>query len=58
VTAAVDENMPAFTAAIDDSSCWGPARQFAAHLERMGVDPTDQEALDGAIEAFNAQLDQ
>jgi hypothetical protein len=57
VARAVDEFLPAFTAAVDDASSWGPAKQFVAYLDKMGIDPTDQAAVQNAIDAYNAQLD-
>jgi hypothetical protein len=54
VVAAVDAFLPEFTAAVDDESSWGPAKQIAAELAARGVDPTDKAAVDAVISELNA----
>jgi hypothetical protein len=54
VVAAVDEFLPEYTAAMDDESSWGPAKQIAAELAARGIDPTDKAAVDGVIGELNA----
>ncbi len=54
VTAAVDTYLPEFTAAVDDESSWGPAKQIAAELAARGVDVTDKDAVNQVISELNA----
>ena len=55
VVEAVDTYLPAFTEAFDDTTAWGPAKQIAAELAARGVDLSDQETVDGAVRALNAE---
>jgi len=55
VVEAVDTYLPGFTEAFDDTAAWGPAKQIAAELAARGVDLSDQEAVDGAVRALNAE---
>jgi hypothetical protein len=54
VVAAVDAFLPEFSAAVDDESSWGPAKQIAAELTARGVDLTDKAAVDAVISELNA----
>jgi hypothetical protein len=54
VVAAVDRFLPELTAALDDESSWGPAKQIAAELTARGVDLTDKAAVDEVISELNA----
>jgi hypothetical protein len=55
VVEAVDTYLPGFTEAFDDTVAWGPAKQIAAELAARGVDMSDEEAVDGAVRALNAE---
>jgi hypothetical protein len=55
VVQAVDEALPAFEAAFDDDSSWGPAKQMVAQMEATGIDLTDEDAVQAAIGVINAQ---
>ena len=55
VVEAVDTYLPEFTEAFGDNAAWGPAKQIAAELAARGVDPTDQEAVEAAMSALNAE---
>ena len=55
VVGAVEDCLPGFAEAVDDTSSWGPAKQLVARLESMGIDLSDQDAVDGAIRAVNAE---
>jgi hypothetical protein len=55
VVEAVDHYLPEFTEAFDDTTAWGPAKQIAAELAARGVDLSDQEAVDDAVHALNAE---
>lgn len=55
VVEAVDRCLPEFTEAFDDTTAWGPAKQIAAELAARGVDLSDQEAVDDAVHALNAE---
>jgi hypothetical protein len=55
VVEAVDTYLPGFTEAFDDTAAWGPAKQIAAELAARGVDLADQEAVDDAVRALNAE---
>ncbi len=52
---AVDIHLPDFQDAFDDQSAWGPAKQIAALLTSRGIDPTDQDAVETAVRALNAE---
>ena len=52
---AVDTCLPEFRDAFDDRTAWGPAKEIAAALADRGVDLTDQQAVEGAIHALNAE---
>jgi hypothetical protein len=54
VVAAVDRFLPELTAALDDESSWGPAKQIAAELTARGVDLIDKAAVDEVISELNA----
>lgn len=54
VVQAVDDSLPAFTEAFDDTSSWGPAKHLVTYLEQMGVDLSDREAVEDGIRAVNA----
>jgi len=54
VVAAVDTFLPEYTAAVDDETRWGPAKQIAAELTARGVDLTDKAAVDAVISELNA----
>jgi hypothetical protein len=54
VIAAVDTFLPEFTAALDDETSWGPAKQILAELTARGVDLTDKAAVDAVISELNA----
>jgi hypothetical protein len=54
VVASVDTFLPEFTAAVDDESTWGPAKQIAAELTARGIDVTDKKAVDAVISELNA----
>jgi hypothetical protein len=51
----VDDCLPEFTAAFDDTSSWGPAKQIAAQLTERGIDLTDHDAVEEAISTLNAE---
>lgn len=51
---AVGESLPYFEEAFDDERAWGPAKQMVAEFEKLGVDLTDQAAVDDAISEVNA----
>ncbi|MFI7547566.1 hypothetical protein [Actinoplanes sp. NPDC049599] len=36
-------------------AAWGPAKQIAAELAARGIDLTDPEAVDGAMQGLNAE---
>jgi hypothetical protein len=55
VVEAVDTHLREFRDAFDDHSAWGPAKQIAAALSDCGVDLTDQQAVEDAIHALNAE---
>ena len=52
---AVDTYLPAFAEAFADTAAWGPAKQIAAELAARRVDVSDQETVDGAVRALNAE---
>lgn len=41
--------------AFDDRTAWGPAKEIAAALAERGIDLTDQQAVEEAIHALNAE---
>jgi hypothetical protein len=55
VVEAVDTYLPVFTEAFDDTTAWGPAKELAVELAARGVDLSDQEAVDDAVRALNAE---
>ena len=55
VVEAVGTYLPGFAEAFDDTAAWGPAKQIAAELAARGVDLSDQEAVNGAVRALNAE---
>jgi hypothetical protein len=55
VVDAVDIYLDEFREAFDDQTSWGPAKQIAAALSARGVDLTDQQAVEEAIHALNAE---
>jgi hypothetical protein len=55
VVEAVDTYLLEFTQAFDDTAAWGPAKQIAAELAARGVGLSDQETVDEAMRALNAE---
>lgn len=55
VVEAVDSHLPEFRGAFDDRTAWGPAKEIAAALAERGIDLTDQQAVEEAIHALNAE---
>jgi hypothetical protein len=55
VVEAVDFHLPEFRDAFDDRTAWGPAKEVAAALADRSVDLTDQQAVEEAIHALNAE---
>jgi hypothetical protein len=55
VVEAVDANLDEFRGAFDDHTAWGPAKEIAAALSDRGVDFTDQQAVEEAMHALNAE---
>jgi hypothetical protein len=55
VVEAVDTCLPGFREAFDDRTAWGPAKEIAAALADRGVDLTDEQAVEEAIRALNAE---
>jgi hypothetical protein len=55
VVEAVDSHLSEFRAAFDDHTAWGPAKEIAATLAERGVDLADQQAVEDAIDALNAE---
>jgi hypothetical protein len=55
VVEAVDTHVPEFRDAFDDRTAWGPAKEIAAALADRGVDLTDEQAVEEAIRALNAE---
>jgi hypothetical protein len=55
VLAAVTDCESEFRAAMADGGSWGIGKQLLAGLVEAGVDPTDREALQGAISGYNAR---
>jgi len=52
---AIDEFEPDFLAAMREPSRFGPAKSIAGEMLRDGIDVTDEAAVAGWIEAFNAR---
>lgn len=55
VVDAVDTCMPGFDDDMDDPTSWGPAKQLVTRLQELGVDLSDQQAVDAAIREVNAE---
>ncbi|MEU4159354.1 hypothetical protein [Actinoplanes sp. NPDC026670] len=55
VTEAVDQFMPAFAEAFEDTSAWGPAKQVVAELAARGIDMSDEDAVAQAVRGLNAE---
>jgi hypothetical protein len=55
VVDAVDTYLDEFRDAFDDQASWGPAKQIAAALSARGIDLTDQQAVEEAVHALNAE---
>ncbi|MHB8273535.1 MAG: hypothetical protein ACYDC9_02010 [Dermatophilaceae bacterium] len=55
VVAEVNELESAFRDAYDDDSGWGAGRQVMTALLERGVDPSDKDAAEVAIRAYNAE---
>lgn len=55
VVSVVDELEEEFGEAYDDESAWGPGKQVMAALLQRGVDVNDQQAVEHAVRAYNAE---